>query len=95
MQTRAPLYQLEVTILEIQPAIRHRLVVPPHLSLPRLHAVLQIAMGWRNEHLHAFEVGQVRFGTPDPDFPDNTLSGTPRAAEQSPAQTWRPAGVRI
>ena len=74
MPTHAPLYQLELTLQEIQPLIWRRLIVPPTLSLPRLHAVLQIATGWRNEHLHAFEVGQVRFGTPDPEFPDTTLS---------------------
>jgi len=31
-----------------------------------LHYTLQIVMGWTNGHLHQFEFGKRRYGTPDP-----------------------------
>jgi len=43
------------------------LLVPPDLSLARLHDVIQIAFGWQNSHLHEFRVGRQRYGSPDPE----------------------------
>lgn len=36
------------------------------LTLERLHDVLQLAMGWEDDHLHEFVIGKQRFGEPDP-----------------------------
>ena len=33
-------------------------------------------MGWGNYHLHQFIIGDVRYGIPDPEFPDNTRNET-------------------
>jgi Plasmid pRiA4b ORF-3-like protein len=30
-------------------------------------------MGWQDYHLHEFQFSAVRYGVPDPDFPDNPL----------------------
>ncbi len=38
------------------------------MSLSRLHAVLQIVMGWTNSHLHQFKAGGRYYGEPDPEF---------------------------
>lgn len=62
------IFQVLVTLEGIQPPVWRRLLVPQDLILPRLHAVLQAAMGWTDSHLHLFEVGDVVFGQPDPDF---------------------------
>jgi Plasmid pRiA4b ORF-3-like protein len=48
--------QLKVTLLDSRPLIWRRLLVPADLTLPRLHKVLQIAMGWQNSHVYEFHV---------------------------------------
>jgi hypothetical protein len=62
------IYQLKITLENIHPPIWRRIQVPGEISLPRLHAVLQIAMGWTNSHLHGFRVNRRFYGEPDPDY---------------------------
>ncbi len=50
------IYQLKVTLAEIQPPVWRRVLVPSEMTLAKLHHVLQDAMGWTNSHLHCFEV---------------------------------------
>ena len=38
------------------------------MTLAELHEVIQAAFGWWNCHLHEFEIGRARYGTPDPDW---------------------------
>jgi hypothetical protein len=64
------IYQLKVTLDRIKPPIWRRIQVPGELTLPRLHAVLQISMGWTNSHLHGFRVGEQFFAEPSPDYFD-------------------------
>jgi hypothetical protein len=61
------IYQLKVTLLETKPPIWRRLLVPTDLILGKLHDVLQIAMGWHDEHLYEFHVGKQPYGRPNPD----------------------------
>ena len=61
------IYQLKVTLLDTNPPIWRRLLVPSELTLAQLHDVLQIAMGWEDYHLHEFSAGGRRFGPPDPE----------------------------
>ena len=63
------LYQLMVTLAEIEPPIWRRLLVPSDISLPRLHDVLQVAMGWHDCHLHIFEIAGKSYGQIDPEDP--------------------------
>lgn len=58
-------YQLKATILETKPPIWRRVVVPEDTTLDRLHEILQAAFGWRNYHLHEFEIDGVRYGIDD------------------------------
>ena len=45
--------------------------VPTTATLLELHAVLQVALGWTDSHLHEFEAADGRrYGLPDPDFGD-------------------------
>ena len=57
-----------MTLKGVHPPIWRRIQVPGELTLPQLHAVLQIAMGWTNSHLHGFRVGEQFFTEPDPDY---------------------------
>ena len=55
----APIYQLKVVLLGSTPLVWRRLQVPGDAKLDWLHAVLQVAMGWTNSHLHQFKVGDA------------------------------------
>lgn len=65
----APVYQLKLTLAEVEPPVWRRIRVRGDLSLARLHDVLQRAMGWENSHLHEWIVGGRRYGQPEPDEP--------------------------
>jgi hypothetical protein len=57
-RTAAGIYQLKVTLEDVSPAIWRRFQVPGRISLAGLHLVLQIVMGWENDHLYQFQVGR-------------------------------------
>jgi hypothetical protein len=67
--TAAPVYQLKITLAEVEPSVWRRIRVRGDLSLDRLHAVFQRAMGWQDAHLHEWTVGGRRYGLPEPDEP--------------------------
>lgn len=56
--------QIQVALDDIEPAIWRRLVVPLTATLVDLHHILQAAFGWTDSHLHAFEIGGLRYGDP-------------------------------
>lgn len=70
----ARIYQIKVTLKWSKPPIWRRLQVRGDTKLGKLHQILQIAMGWWDEHLHAFEARGVAYGEPDPDFPSDLRS---------------------
>lgn len=47
-------YRVKVQLLDAEPPIWRRIDLRSDLMLPRLHLVLQEAMGWLNCHLHEF-----------------------------------------
>jgi hypothetical protein len=59
-----PHYQLKVELAGIEPPIWRRLLVRGDMNLGLLHAVIQVAMGWTNSHLHEFNIGNVRYSDP-------------------------------
>jgi hypothetical protein len=60
--------QIKVSLQDIEPTIWRRLEVPAEIKLSRLHVALQAAMGWQDYHLHAFRIGDIEYGVPDPDY---------------------------
>ena len=50
------IYQLKVTLKHSKPPIWRRVLVSSNMPLSDIHTVLQIVMGWNNEHLHHFMV---------------------------------------
>jgi len=55
------LYLLKIRLLDIDPEIWRRFVVPSSITLDRLHDVIQIVMGWTDSHLHEFTIGKKRY----------------------------------
>jgi len=54
-------YLLKIQLLDIEPPIWRRFVVPASITLDRLHDVIQIVMGWTDSHLHEFTIGNKRY----------------------------------
>lgn len=65
-----PAYQLRIELVGIKPAIWRRVIVPPAIKLPKLHATIQIAMGWHGGHMHEFLFGEEHYGEPYPGMDD-------------------------
>jgi hypothetical protein len=59
------IYELKLEMLEVEPSIWRRLLVPGSITLAQLHEVLQTAMGWTNSHLHEFIVGDHIYSDPE------------------------------
>lgn len=57
-------FQIKVSLREVRPPIWRRLQVPSNILLPKLHDVLQAAMGWQQAHLHLFRVGNDCYAPP-------------------------------
>jgi hypothetical protein len=55
------LYQIKITLKNIDPPIWRRVLVPDTLTLFDLHHIIQVAMGWDNSHLHAFDIQKQRY----------------------------------
>ena len=60
-------WQLKVELLEVSPTVWRRFTVPETVTLPKLHQILQIALGWTNSHLHQFIIAGVSYSNTDPE----------------------------
>lgn len=59
--------QLVITLRDVfDPPVWRRVAVPESITLVQLHWVIQDAMGWENDHMHAFYAGrrELASGTP-------------------------------
>ncbi|MEK6677046.1 MAG: plasmid pRiA4b ORF-3 family protein [Planctomycetota bacterium] len=63
-------YQLKITLQEIDPPVWRRLLVPSHVTLGELNFILQAAMGWTNSHLHQFTIDEVDYSDPQFELDD-------------------------
>lgn len=66
-------FRLHVSLLEVEPLVWRRILVPGSARLSTLHIILQAAMGWENSHLHAFHIGAARYGTCFDDHPSEEI----------------------
>jgi hypothetical protein len=44
-----------------QPSVWRRLLIPEQITIAQLHHVMQLAMGWNDEHLHRFIIRGWRY----------------------------------
>jgi hypothetical protein len=54
-------YQLHISLNEIEPRIWRRVQVLGRVSLYKLHNIIQKSMGWTNSHLHLFTINGVEY----------------------------------
>ena len=66
-------FWLRISLLDHQPEIWRRVLVPGSLRLDKLHLVFQEVMGWTNSHLHQFRIGDALYGMHFEDWPDEEL----------------------
>jgi hypothetical protein len=59
-------YQLRVVLRGVSPLIWRRLLVPGDSSIADLHATLQLAFGWSDEHLNRFVIHGREYGVAHP-----------------------------
>ena len=64
---------LRIILSDTDPPIHRTILVPSHITLPKLHVTILTAMGWSGGHLHEFVIDHVNYGEPDPDFPQHDL----------------------
>ena len=50
-------FRVRLDLHGAKPPVWRRLELPGDLTLPRVHDVIQAAMGWTNSHLHRFRIG--------------------------------------
>ena len=55
-------FQLRIQLNGVNPVVWRRVLVPGAVRMAKLSDMLLAAMGWTNSHLHAFQVGELRYG---------------------------------
>jgi hypothetical protein len=63
-EQRVGAVQLSIRLRGVSPPVTRRLRVAEQTSLAELHAALQIAFGWSDEHLYTFQIRGWQFGDP-------------------------------
>ncbi|MBO0711231.1 MAG: plasmid pRiA4b ORF-3 family protein [Acetobacteraceae bacterium] len=75
------LWQVTITVADIEPPIWRRLLLPEDLNFAQLHEVIQAAFGWTDSHLHQFVIGGIVVGAPEFDEDGNNRHRTFNASE--------------
>lgn len=82
--------RLRITLSDTDPEIWRIVDVPVEASLKMVHDIIQAAMGWQDYHLWEFEADERRYGLPDSEWPDDTLT----AAKDTKLMTLIDRGIR-
>lgn len=56
------IYQLKIHLIDVSPMIWRRLLVRDDTSIAQLHGIIQLVMGWENQHLHCFRIYGKDYG---------------------------------
>lgn len=66
-------FQFRIQLNDVNPVVWRRLLVPGSVRMAKLSEMLLAAVGWTNSHLHAFRVGDVRYGMNFDEYPDGEI----------------------
>jgi hypothetical protein len=58
------IFQIKISLKNVEPTVWRRILVPD-CTLARLHEIIQVVMGWYNEHLYCFAIDGDEYGPPD------------------------------
>lgn len=64
---------LRIELAYTDPPIWRRVEVPTNASLKIVHDVIQATMGWLDDHLWEFRIGNRCYGEPDSEWPTDNL----------------------
>lgn len=64
---------MRIQLNDVDPVVWRRLLVPGAVRMGKLANILLAAMGWSNSHLHAFTVGEARYGMNYDDYPEDEI----------------------
>ena len=64
-KTTTTIYELHIALENIEPRIWRQVLVPSSITLPKLHDLLQLVMGWTNSHLHSFQFADLEYSSAD------------------------------
>ena len=64
---------MRIQLNDVDPVVWRRLLVPGAVRMAKLANILLAAMGWSNSHLHAFTVGEKRYGMNYDDYPEGEI----------------------
>jgi hypothetical protein len=53
-------FQIKIELIDSEPLIWRRVVIPADVTFRRLHDTIQFSMGWRDYHLYEFEFPQEK-----------------------------------
>ena len=56
-----PFSSCEPVCAGVSQPVWRRLLIPEQSTIAQLHHVMQLAMGWNDEHLHRFDGGYIRW----------------------------------
>src|ERR1700709_1443744 len=54
--------QLRISLRGVSPPVWRRLLIPEQITIAQLHHVMQLAMGWHDEHLDRFVIRRWHYG---------------------------------
>ena len=63
-KARSQTLQFRLYVKDVKPEIWRKLLVSSDITLARLHSILQVLMGWRDNHLYAFVINEKRYSPP-------------------------------
>ena len=82
--------RLRIELLDTDPLVWRRVVVPEQINLHRFHELIQDVMGWGGCHLYEFECSGRYYGEPD-EWSDRSIA-LARNAKLKAAYRWRHPG---
>ncbi len=82
--------RMRVVMRYVEPTVTRIIDVPTASTLPELHDLLQVALGWTNSHLHQFVTADATYGLPgDEVWPEDQRDETKtKLADLGPRFTY-------
>ena len=68
-------YQIKISLVDIEPLIWRRIIVPSNITFFKLHKIIQAAFDWQDYHLFNFDFGDTVVCLPDPEYAPGELYG--------------------